>query len=515
MRLIKTIVKLLAAGVIGAFLVLLVGGVVFLEQRPDLKVWHEPLLDEEFTTNSDVASFTDYLALEDRLFAQLKSEIYDAVAPEDRTRINRYTQGSLSDPEIWPVNWNRSYELPAERPKAAVVLVHGMSDSPYSLRQMALALNQAGAWVIGLRLPGNGTAPSGLLDARWQDMARALELAAIHLRGKTGDAPLFIVGYSIGGALGVHYALTVREEPALPKLAGLVLISPAIGVTRLAALSVWQERLGHLLGLEKLAWNGIQLEYDPYKYGSFAINAATQVYLLTQEIQSDLSRLSAAGQLNELPPILAFQSAVDATVLPGAVIDALFGQLPLGDHELVLFDVNRRSEVGQVLNEDPKATIDALFARPDLPFTLSLVTNETETSRRRGLAPAPGGQRRDRDRAAWPGLADRHLFPLPRRPAICARRPALRRGRAGRQPGHRARHPGPARRARRAQDLRRRHAAAALEPLLRLYRRAHACLHGAERGADGLGPTPIRSAAGPGRGTAWQPRRRSARTLRP
>ena len=379
MKPIKAIVKFLASGAIGAVVVLLVVGVLYLDRRPDLKIWHEPVLSEEFTTDSPVASFTDYLALEERLFAQLQAEVYDAVAPQDRTKINRYNRGSLSDPEIWPVNWNRSYEL-AEAPKAAVLLVHGMSDSPYSLRRMALSLNDAGAWVIGLRLPGNGTAPAGLLETRWQDMDRAIALALAHLRAEAGEVPLYIVGYSIGGALAVHSALTAREQPELPRLAGLVLISPAIGVTRLAALSVWQERLGHLLGLEKLAWNGIQLEYDPYKYGSFAINAATQVYLLTQEIQADLKRLSAAGQLGGLPPILAFQSAVDATVLPEAVIDALFGQLPMAGHELVLFDVNRRSEVGEVLRSDPKATIEALFAKPDLSFTLTLITNQPKTS---------------------------------------------------------------------------------------------------------------------------------------
>ena len=381
MTLLARTLKILAIGTLGAFLALLVIGVTYLERRPDLKVWHEPLLTEEFTTESEVANFADYLALEERLFKQLQAEVYDAVAPEDRTKINRYNRGSLSDPEIWPVNWNRSFELSAEAPKAAVLLVHGMSDSPYSLRQMALSLNKAGAWVVGLRLPGNGTAPSGLLDVRWQDMARALELAAAHLRRQAGGAPLYIVGYSIGGALGVDYALATRERSDLPKLDGLVLVLPAIGVTGLAALSVWQERLGHLLGFEKLAWNGIQLEYDPYKYGSFAINAAAQVYFLTQDIQSDLKRLSAAGQLNDLPPILAFQSAVDATVLPEAVIDALFAQLPMGGHELVLFDVNRRSEVGEVLKSDPRPTLEALFDRPNLAFTLSLVTNETKTSR--------------------------------------------------------------------------------------------------------------------------------------
>jgi hypothetical protein len=47
----------------------------------------------------------------------------------------------------------------------------------------------------------------------------------------------------------------------------MVLLSPEIGVIPLAALAIWQARLGHLLGLQKLEWNSILPEYEPYKYG--------------------------------------------------------------------------------------------------------------------------------------------------------------------------------------------------------------------------------------------------------
>ena len=60
----------------------------------------------------------------------------------------------------------------------------------------------------------------------------------------------------------------------------------------------------------------MQPEYDPYKYNSFAVNAGYQAYQATVEIQSQLNRLEKQGRLAEIPPILAFQSAVDATVRP-------------------------------------------------------------------------------------------------------------------------------------------------------------------------------------------------------
>jgi len=133
-----------------------------------------------------------------------------------------------------------------------------MSDSPYSLRAIGQQFNRNGAQVLGLRYPGHGTAPSGLTSLRWQDMARAVELAMQRLKQQVGDKPIYIVGYSAGGALAVNYALQRLSDTALPDVAGLMLISPAIGVTSLAPFAVWQGRLGALLGLDKLEWTDIK-----------------------------------------------------------------------------------------------------------------------------------------------------------------------------------------------------------------------------------------------------------------
>ncbi len=282
-------IKLLVSGLVGAFIILLAVFVLFLESRPDLHVWHLAELDEEFTVSSPVESFEDYLALEERLFRQLHERVYQEIDASVKYPVNRYYRGSESDPGRWPVNLNRSFELAADSPRAGVLLLHGMSDSPYSLHNLGTSLNESGAWVIGLRLPGHGTAPSGLVHARWQDMAAAVKIAMGHLRGRVGDAPIYIVGYSNGGALAVHYSQVAMDDDSLPRANGLVLVSPAIGVSSVAVLAVWQARLGDLLGLDKLSWNSLLPEYDPFKYGSFAVNAGDQVYRLTTEIQSLLT----------------------------------------------------------------------------------------------------------------------------------------------------------------------------------------------------------------------------------
>ena len=381
-RLGLSLARVVAAGLVGSFVTALGVYIYLLDKRPDLSVWHVADLDEEFTADSGISDFGQYLALEERLFTQLDRLVYDQVPVGPENAINRYSRGSLSDPDRWPLNWNRSFELGHEQPTAGVLLLHGLSDSPYSLRTLGETLQQAGASVLGLRIPGHGTAPSGLVETRWQDMAAAVRLAARHVRDAVGDRPLYLVGYSNGGALAVEYALQTLEDPSLPKASGLVLLSPEIGVSSVAALAVWQGRLGHLLGLEKLAWNVLLPEYDPFKYGSFAVNAGDLAYRLTAHIQQQLGALQQRDRLADLPPILAFQSSVDATVTASALVANLFDRLPPADHELVLFDINRRAEVGSLLAEDPRTVFGPLLAKDTRSFDLTLVTNENPESNR-------------------------------------------------------------------------------------------------------------------------------------
>jgi len=377
---IKHGLRVILYGTVGVALTLLFVFVSYLHNRPDLEPWHRADLDEEFTEDSPVSNYPEYLALEDRLFQQLDEMVYQRTGPAGNNGINRYRRGSLADPQRWPQDWNRSFLMEAPLPGASVLLLHGLSDSPYSVRNIGQRLHASGATVLGLRIPGHGTAPSGLLKVRWQDMAAAVRLAARHLAEEAPDAPLYIVGYSNGAALGVLYALSALDDPGLPPVEGLVLISPEIGVTSAAAFAIWQARLGLLLGLDKLAWNDILPEYDPFKYGSFAVNAGDLSYRITGQIQRQLSAASAAGKLGRMPPILAFSSVVDATVLAPALVANLFNRLPAGGHELVLFDINAQAGIEELLRWSPDEMLEALHQTAHATYTLSLVTNEHDES---------------------------------------------------------------------------------------------------------------------------------------
>lgn len=282
--------------------------------------------------------------------------------------------------------------MPVSQPRAGVLLLHGMSDSPYSLRNLGERLHEAGAYVVGLRIPGHGTAPSGLIEVTWQDMEAAVKIAVSHLAVEAKGQPLHIVGYSNGGALAVNYALAAANESSLPQVSSLALLSPEIGLTKVAALAIWQARLGTFLGLDKLAWNGLMPEYDPFKYGSFAVNAGDVAYRITIEIQRRITELNQNGKLKNLAPILAFSSIVDATVSAPDLVNGLFSRIPQGGHELVLFNINGVADIEPILKWDPAEMFEALQKIQDRAFTLSLVTNKNALSTEVVLASlAPGG----------------------------------------------------------------------------------------------------------------------------
>ena len=344
--------------------------------------WLDERLTEEYTQQqaAEVRSFEDYLALEERLFKELDAKVYAVTPSASEQGLLRYSPGSASDPRAWQPNWNHSFELPAAKPVGGVLLLHGMSDSPYSLRALGEAFNARGYQVVGLRLPGHGTAPSGLKYAVWEDMAGAVRIAMRHLESRLGGGPVHIVGYSIGGALAVNYTLDALDGQVSPVPASLVLISPAIGVTPAAALASWKRRLASVPGLGGLAWLVVDPEFDPYKYNSFATRAGEQSHTLTRSVARRIADHARAGTHTGFPPTLVFKSDADSTVTNQSVVSSLLGPLNTPGNELVLFDINRMALKSVLHVYDRRALTRSVIGEPGLPFAVTLVTNESPDS---------------------------------------------------------------------------------------------------------------------------------------
>ena len=344
-----------------------------------LEPWHTEDLTEEFTTEraDEIRTFDDYRRLEDTLFAELDQKVYSRVETGPAYALYRYSAGSAADPHHYKPNWNRSFELTSEAPVGGVLLLHGMSDAPYSLRALGEALNQQDYWVVGLRLPGHGTAPSGLKHISWEGLAAAVRLAMNHLASRVAGKPLHMVGYSTGAPLALNFTLDALDGSASPLPASLVLISPAIGIHPAVALAKWKNRLALLPGLERLAWVQVLPEFDPFKYNSFATNASDVVHQLTGSVARRVRDRVRSGANANFPPTLVFLSTVDATVSTDAVVDRLLTHLPPDRNELLLFDINRFAVKSKLMISDPGPLTARLMADETLPFAVTLVTNET------------------------------------------------------------------------------------------------------------------------------------------
>jgi alpha-beta hydrolase superfamily lysophospholipase len=342
-----------------------------------LETWHTVKLTEEYRGDDtdEVQSFADYLELEDRLFEELDEKVYSTVGTGPEFALHRYSRGSASDPDSFSFNYNRTFELDVDDARGAVLLIHGMSDSPYSLAAIGHLLHADGYQVLGLRVPGHGTAPAALTRTRWQDMAAAVELAMEHLAEEVASKPVHIIGYSHGAALALNQALDALEDPDRVAPDSLVLISPAIGISRAAALAGTAATVSRVPGFSGLRFTTLMPEFDPFRYNSFPTNGGTQTHKLTRQVASRIARLESSGRGHEVPPVLVIKSTVDATVSNDAMIDALLGRLPDNGHELIVFDINRVAGAMSVLVSNPAPFTQRLADEPPQPFAITFVSN--------------------------------------------------------------------------------------------------------------------------------------------
>lgn len=197
-----------------------------------------------------------------------------------------------------------------ERPRRGILMVHGLSDSAFLVRDIGEFFRQQGFYVFAMLLPGHGTRPGDLLEIRWQDWLQAHQ-HALDLLGEEVD-DIYLLGFSAGAALNLYQAL---HHPAIK---ALFLFSPALRVRRLAALACPLSRLGRIW--ERFNWLDVQPDGDRFKYESLSNQAICEAWRLIRALR----RLRARQRLRT--PVFVAASDTDVTVDSRAVLD-WFGKL--------------------------------------------------------------------------------------------------------------------------------------------------------------------------------------------
>jgi len=334
--------------------------------------------EHEFDASQEsLVDWSAYLEIEGKLAIELEEKIHSEARAG--SPVDRYSTDSLTFPGNYRINWNLSYEMSAPAPRGVAVLLHGLSDSPYSMRATAEALVQAGYNVVVPRMPGHGFAVGGLLQTEWEDWAAVVRIAVRHAMQLPGsDRQLLLGGYSNGGLMAVDYALKCADFDDLPCPDGLVLMSPSIAVTRLAAAANLHSIISWMPYFEKSKWQTILPEIDPFKFTSFPMRAGWEMYRFSSSTHRDLKQ---AEDVARLPPILTFQSVVDNTISATAVVTHLYAKLPDNGSELVIYDANRNSTVLYLMKNLPGDPAKYFASVAPMNFAVSILRNRQRNGR--------------------------------------------------------------------------------------------------------------------------------------
>ena len=210
--------------------------------------------------------------------------------------------------DAWIIEGNSPFILKpesGERPANAVIMVHGLTDSPFAVRDMARFFQQHGFYVLAMQLPGHGTRPGDLLSMRWHDWVRSYQrlLELVQCEADT----IYAFGFSAGATLSLYQALLN------PVIKGLFLFAPALSVTPLARSMAPLSRLGR--HWRRFAWFDIQPDSDCFKYESLTNRAIAEVYAMVQTVRQ-------LSSISDRPlPLFVAASERDATLNSSATLN--------------------------------------------------------------------------------------------------------------------------------------------------------------------------------------------------
>lgn len=205
-------------------------------------------------------------------------------------------------------------------PRVGVLLCHGFTGSPQSMRPWADHLVAAGFGVRLPRLPGHGTSWQDMQVTQWDDWYAEVDRAFAELRAAYDH--VFVVGLSMGGTLTLRLA-----ERHGADVAGIVLVNASVKADKavIKLLPVLKLVVPSVPGIGGAIKKGgvTELAYDrvPLK----ALASYSKAWPL---VQADLPKVTQ--------PVLIFRSTVDPVVHPsnGEMILARISSTDVTDHAL-------------------------------------------------------------------------------------------------------------------------------------------------------------------------------------
>lgn len=210
--------------------------------------------------------------------------------------------------------------------RRAAIMIHGLNESAFSLRDVAHHLTEKGFLVRGLLLPGHGTTPQDLMKFKYQDWLKTVIYAIRDAQQYAQE--VYIYGFSLGSTLALHAAL--KDEP----IDGLILFAPAIATkSPLAYLGRWHKYLMQKLGGRK--WSRSRAEVDYAKYCSSSYKCMNETLKGMRYVRYLMKKKPLKT------PIFAVSTVDDETINTPAFI-RLFQKIPQHiNKKLILYNSSK------------------------------------------------------------------------------------------------------------------------------------------------------------------------------
>lgn len=128
-----------------------------------------------------------------------------------------------------------SFYIKAENSKKAAVLVHGLTDSAYFTKDLALLLNSQGYNVYSVLLSGHGTRVEDLFQVSNQIWLTDIKKTILFALKDSGASQVVLSGFSMGGVLTTSLTLS----PIWTKyISNLILMAPAFKIKNNAGIAM-------------------------------------------------------------------------------------------------------------------------------------------------------------------------------------------------------------------------------------------------------------------------------------
>lgn len=243
------------------------------------------------------------------------------------------------------------------------LLIHGLTDSPFSLRSMAESLRSAYpcALIRAVLLPGHGTWPGDSLNMTHQDWRNIVDYGVSSFQQEDTVKALYLVGYSTGTSLTVDY-LNRHPVPAGrtrgDKIEGAVMMAAAVKAnSSMAFLAPWVRHV--------TTWMSHHHEQDATRYESFSYNAAAEFYLLTKDMVQPAKALTV--------PVMMVVPADDATVDAQAARE-FFCYTDQVERKLLLWYRSIDEHINHEISANPALNCDSIVEESPLVMDASYQT---------------------------------------------------------------------------------------------------------------------------------------------